>query len=306
MPEHKGFSAWITVEGAPATEYAPRILEKENKAECWIASEVGKRFEIHLKPTNPKGKTKGRIVHKSAKIYLDDIQISQMRRQAQTSCRQRPSLIGLHLDEEQYMDSLGNGQGSSYGTIRVEVWQVKPLGYNAPRRHNELPSRIVHESSKKAGVHCVGLSEQPENVPIPRDLRRLTCKKKLATFSFFYQPLAVLQANEIAPRPPPRTPSPAPDTPSDTLELAIDESKDDKFQSLQEERRQLQARMDAISALLTKPGSKRKYSNSEVKTEDSNEPGLSTRPMTKVKKVKSEATDKPTIRLGEIIDLTLD
>ncbi|KAJ8474834.1 hypothetical protein ONZ45_g15820 [Pleurotus djamor] len=76
--------------------------------------------------------------------------------------------------------------------------------------------------------------------------------------------------------------------------------------NIQEERRQLQARMDAISALLTKPGSKRKYSNSEVKTEDSNEPGPSTRPMTKAKKVKSEASDKPTIRPGEIIDLTLD
>ncbi|KAJ8474362.1 hypothetical protein ONZ45_g15977 [Pleurotus djamor] len=203
MLEHKGFAAWITIEGKMATEYAPAILQG-SEAECWIASEAGKSFEINFRATKPVDESRNVMEHTSAKTHF------------LAACL-------LHREEEAFV----------------------------LRTHPD--SHLFDEG--------------------------------------------VLQAKKIAPRPVRAVPDPSPST------RRLDICDDERYRALQDEVRQLQARIHAISTLLAQTGPKRKRSH--VKTEESNEPVPLKKK--KVQKIKSEITDKPIMfQPGEVIDLTLD
>jgi hypothetical protein len=42
MLTHRGFSAWIVVDGNPLPEYLITVDENAHKVSCWIPSEEGK------------------------------------------------------------------------------------------------------------------------------------------------------------------------------------------------------------------------------------------------------------------------
>jgi len=42
MPTHRGFSAWIEVEGRALPEYLVAIDDSATRVSCWISSEEGK------------------------------------------------------------------------------------------------------------------------------------------------------------------------------------------------------------------------------------------------------------------------
>ncbi|KAJ3888125.1 hypothetical protein GG344DRAFT_54323 [Lentinula edodes] len=41
------FEAWVTIDGQHAEEYQWQYIPKQKLVQCWIASEVGKPFQIH-------------------------------------------------------------------------------------------------------------------------------------------------------------------------------------------------------------------------------------------------------------------
>ncbi|EKM82546.1 hypothetical protein AGABI1DRAFT_111154 [Agaricus bisporus var. burnettii JB137-S8] len=47
MLTHRGFSAWIVVDGHPLPEYLTTIDENAHRVTCWIPSEEGKAFSVH-------------------------------------------------------------------------------------------------------------------------------------------------------------------------------------------------------------------------------------------------------------------
>ena len=42
MPQHKDFSAWITIEDKKADEFNVEVSDDGKRVTCWIISEVGK------------------------------------------------------------------------------------------------------------------------------------------------------------------------------------------------------------------------------------------------------------------------
>ncbi|KAJ7162089.1 hypothetical protein C8R46DRAFT_1222224 [Mycena filopes] len=53
MLQFKEFSAYITIDGQPAPEYAVEVSEDERTVTCWIASELGKvRFSVDWRTTS--------------------------------------------------------------------------------------------------------------------------------------------------------------------------------------------------------------------------------------------------------------
>jgi hypothetical protein len=42
MLSHRGFSAWITVDGTPLPEYLVAVDELTHRVSCWIPGEQGK------------------------------------------------------------------------------------------------------------------------------------------------------------------------------------------------------------------------------------------------------------------------
>ncbi|KAJ8517222.1 hypothetical protein ONZ45_g5558 [Pleurotus djamor] len=189
------------------------------------------------------------------------------------------SLLNLTDDDDQR----DNSTNASYGEIRVEIWEVTASGQTTTPKIPLMASPTVHEAAKKAGVHCVGLGGQLKKAPTSCYLVKYT--KLLTTFTFYYKPLDVLQAHEIAPRPPPKSPSPATSPSRCSPPLEADESHEE-FQRLQTQMQEIQARMNAIS----------KGKRPAIKTED----GPS------AKRIKREPIVVPNLLPGEVIDLTLD
>ncbi|KAJ8474366.1 hypothetical protein ONZ45_g15973 [Pleurotus djamor] len=305
MPQRNGFSAWISVEDTVAAEYGTRISEEEDKAECWIASEEGKHFQVHFQAVEPlPARFKLPERRAMAGLFLDGVSVDSLWcDQPPSGCfesicvssTERSKLVFSALkltDEESFIDVSPN---AAYGTIQLEIWEVEPLGQTARSFVSAMPNQIVHETAKKAGVHCIGL-DQPSSSEMPEYAyrRQLRLINNLATFSFSYQPLAVLQANEIAPRHP--TPGPAtsdPIAPPPSFPKALNLSDDDnesavnEFNSIQDQMKQLQARLDTLSNRLA--GKNRKRKRPTVKQEALDDPGPSTQTP---KRIKQEVSKK--------------
>ncbi|KAJ6623498.1 hypothetical protein B0H10DRAFT_1786327 [Mycena sp. CBHHK59/15] len=49
MLTHRGFSAWIVVDGTPVSEYLIAEDTKASTVSCWIPSEEGQKFSVHWK-----------------------------------------------------------------------------------------------------------------------------------------------------------------------------------------------------------------------------------------------------------------
>ncbi|KAJ8474361.1 hypothetical protein ONZ45_g15974 [Pleurotus djamor] len=317
MPECKGFSAWISIEGSVATEYSTRILKELDKAECWIASKEGKHFEIQFSALEAlpisSARLKRRVV---ARFFVDGVYVGSKWccqppstgtfDSIRISLAQRRKLIFSTLtlsDDERYK---GVPPDAAYGTIWVEVWEVETTGSRAKRFIPIMPSQTVHETAKKVGGHCVGLGEAST-----RDTGRSVISpkyhriKKLVTFSFSYQPLDLLQAKGIAPRPTREIATTNPITPPPSIPEAPagdddNESTDEECKFIHDQITQLKARLDALSDRRKN----RKRNHTAVKQDDSNVPGPSKRA---TKKVKLEnAKEAPKLQPGEVIDLTID
>ncbi|KAJ8514207.1 hypothetical protein ONZ45_g8239 [Pleurotus djamor] len=287
MPEYKACSVWISIDDAVANEYATRTLEETNKVECWVASDVGKAFRIHFKSTQVNGRSP---ISLAAKVFLDGVFVGMrfldgFLSTIHVSATEVRDIVFSPLtltDNDEHRDNPVNG---SYGEICVEIWEVVDSGTTTAPPIPIMPSQVVHETSKKAGVHCVGLGQPRRSQAI---CRLVEMQRRVTMFTFYYKPLAVLQAHEIAPRPPPRSPSPLrdPSPPRCSPPLDDEGASNDEYNRLQAQVQELQARMDAISK------GKRPAPNAEA--------GPS------AKRVKREPNVVPVSLRGEVIDLTMD
>ncbi|EEB87167.1 hypothetical protein MPER_15595, partial [Moniliophthora perniciosa FA553] len=56
------FSAWITIEGQAAEEYAIEQFPEKKTVKCWIPSQVDRTFQVHWKDSQKKSSTDGFVV----------------------------------------------------------------------------------------------------------------------------------------------------------------------------------------------------------------------------------------------------
>ncbi|KIY72086.1 hypothetical protein CYLTODRAFT_450215 [Cylindrobasidium torrendii FP15055 ss-10] len=61
MLTHRGFSAWIVVDGEPLPEYLVSVDEARHEVSCWIPGEPGKPFGVHWQDHDGKVDTCGYI-----------------------------------------------------------------------------------------------------------------------------------------------------------------------------------------------------------------------------------------------------
>ncbi|KAJ8474832.1 hypothetical protein ONZ45_g15817 [Pleurotus djamor] len=274
MPEYKGFSAWISIEGSVATEYSTRILEELDKAECWIACKEGKHFEIQFSALEAlpisSARLKRRVV---ARFFVDGVHVGSK------WCCQPPST-------------------GTFDSIRISLTQRRKLIFSAlnlsdDERYKDVPPDAAYGTIWVEKRHFAYISPKYHRI------------KKLVTFSFSYQPLDLLQAKGIAPRPIREIATTNPITPPPSIPEAPagdddNESTDEECKFIHDQITQLKARLDALSDCRKN----RKRNHTAVKQENSNVPGPSKRA---TKKVKLEnAKEAPKLQPGEVIDLTID
>ncbi|KIJ98189.1 hypothetical protein K443DRAFT_680976 [Laccaria amethystina LaAM-08-1] len=213
------FEAWVTLDGpdgARREEYAVEVNEQEKLVTCWIASEIGKTFQVCCKaPTVP--------FHCNGDLLLDGKPVAASLRHPNTSATlvyrscytspttERPFMFSsLEVtDDDAYLLA---DSSRDIGEIRLQINRVVPLQLQ-PHKQSMPPQldQKVHERSKKAVVHRIGLGEEKVTSGATKvwNIKRV---ERLANFVFKYRNIDMLQASGIAQpssEPQPQVPEPA-------------------------------------------------------------------------------------------------
>jgi len=167
------FTAWITVDGASCPIYGLRNSSSVRDATCWIPSDEGKKFSVNWN-------TRSRDRPLYAQLWIDGVfcatswmldarnfphehqPMGQSFSFATTSDYTRRDFVFSSIqvtDDDEYLHTLDSPP--AFGTIRLELWEgdIQQV-VQAPFRHSYgsepvLDDKIIHERSKKAGVHHV-------------------------------------------------------------------------------------------------------------------------------------------------------
>ncbi|KIM68513.1 hypothetical protein SCLCIDRAFT_1209334 [Scleroderma citrinum Foug A] len=206
------FSANILVGDKELEEYEVTVDASGTQATCWVASEVGKKFTVRWKCHSQK-----RLIENAGRVRLDGTPCGGMimgcgclgqKDTAHFSSISRGTMerdfvfSNLQLSDDEAL--LGRPVSKHLGEISVDILH----GTAGPRRvdmEERLPSLLDHSDKKhermvkKLSSHCVGFGQQ-------RTIQRkqvsgfIPNNSPPVIFTFKYRPIAILQANGIAPR----------------------------------------------------------------------------------------------------------
>ncbi|KAI1783241.1 hypothetical protein LXA43DRAFT_1047381 [Ganoderma leucocontextum] len=205
---HKGYEAWITCEGENLPEHGATLEGNDGKSfACFIPSENGKSFAINVK----NGSTQD-CIKLSFKVDGKQLAHSMMCRPGESWSKSgvRTSLdveqpfqfANLQTtDDDELLNRLSNQ--ADVGSIEVGVTRVYSEGRPAAVTVETFSGMgAVHERSKKAGAHSVGLGSgslvQPWTQMWFHDPINPS-EGKAVTFVFRYRPRDLLQAQGIIP-----------------------------------------------------------------------------------------------------------
>ncbi|KAK1226656.1 hypothetical protein PQX77_010368 [Marasmius sp. AFHP31] len=211
MPSFREFKAWITIEGVPVIELsaeASGVLG--NTITCWIPSEEGKSFSIHIrdnlvsKPTIIEyfidgNRCGGAIIRGQAPRsgFIDGFRVNPE--------HVRPFMFSrvVTTDDDDDAGILGASTGCSQdtGEIKIVIRHAMMLSETARQPQSKLaPSQqTFNEKSKKGIDHQTGFGAP--KVRRARFTHARAVGDPIVTFCFKYRPLAMLQANGIASAP---------------------------------------------------------------------------------------------------------
>ncbi|KDR76112.1 hypothetical protein GALMADRAFT_156246 [Galerina marginata CBS 339.88] len=227
-----GFEACILVNGEKTPHYGVECNEAKRRVTCWIESKAGKPFAYQYKRIKTDYDCR-------AKEFLDGkcVAATVIRKERGPNYFiNRPSVRisatevrnlafgSLELtDDDAYLENSVEQQ--NLGEIKLVFEQIRNIRVSQRARVETLFSQPVetqkiHERSKKALSHQVRYGETVKSDVRAQEVLRSDSCGKLATFIFKYRPLAMLQANGIAPldpivpapheASPPYTPPPLP------------------------------------------------------------------------------------------------
>ncbi|KAI0079498.1 hypothetical protein K474DRAFT_1705599 [Panus rudis PR-1116 ss-1] len=209
MPEIRGVGAQILVNNTPLEEYQVEVVD-EKTVRCYIASEAGQGFAIKVlnnlnQETSCSIDFDGeRMLHElcraSTSPVISEVPISKY--------ESRPMQFALlNISDDDSLLEQDRNAWEKLGLIEIYFRRARIIGETGSMTRREVQPRgvrPVHERSKKAGAHCIGLGS------ISRNVRPLVfCKATyidppeapFATIEFRYRPKGLLQAQGIIPTP---------------------------------------------------------------------------------------------------------
>ncbi|KAF8998436.1 hypothetical protein BDZ89DRAFT_1122177 [Hymenopellis radicata] len=234
MVKHKSISTWINVDGEALAEYGEEVVHAEDKVVCWIPSEAGKEFSVHVRHENSTVQTatyvyvdgnflKGLIMDPWSRTPKDTVSIHGMPTSAMTE--RNLMFAGLQLSDDDGL--LGAAVSAELGEIKIEHWHVMVGERVAYRTNTYAETGPIHERSKKAVSHRAQLG--PQKVVATQTQRNVTKVACLLTVIYRYRPLDMLQANGIAPPPAQASSSRKRNIPldEDVINISDEESEDE-------------------------------------------------------------------------------
>ncbi|KAJ7097743.1 hypothetical protein B0H15DRAFT_822419 [Mycena belliarum] len=156
MLTHRGFSAWIVVDGKPVPEYLVAEDPKAAKVSCWIPSEEGQKFSVHWKDHGGK-------VDSCAFISLDGLVVpgrflfgsgEASREGVRSSATTERPFIFQTLDQD---EPSGHAVNKDVGMITLRIKRITRVASRPANPFQQLPS--VTLGKRKAGDVCVSFGE---------------------------------------------------------------------------------------------------------------------------------------------------
>ncbi|KJA16097.1 hypothetical protein HYPSUDRAFT_91526 [Hypholoma sublateritium FD-334 SS-4] len=207
-----GFEVWVSVEGRALTQYGEDYDESKNEVTCWIPSETNKKFSVNYQKVSVDR------LGDNAKVttFVDGSNINSWvlagramynkctRSTVKDSGNVRRCLTfgTIELtDDDNYLDT----SSQDVGEIKVVVHKVKVKSSemklsDISRPSGSLQLAKVHERSKKGHVHQIKYGDAvAPSMRVPYMHYKTKDYGTIATFIFRYRPLALLQANGVAP-----------------------------------------------------------------------------------------------------------
>ncbi|KAF5380992.1 hypothetical protein D9615_004073 [Tricholomella constricta] len=159
MLTHRGFSAWIVVEGKPLPEYLVAVDSSKNRVSCWIPSEEGKNFAVHWKDHGGK-------VDSCSFITLDGFVVpgrflfgngEASRQGVRTSATTERPFVFQKVDEAASEIS-SESPPKEIGMVTLRVKRVARVETRPANPIQELPKTLL--GKRKPGDFCVGFGEE--------------------------------------------------------------------------------------------------------------------------------------------------
>ncbi|KZV68029.1 hypothetical protein PENSPDRAFT_653580 [Peniophora sp. CONT] len=221
MPlELNGFRVYIECGGMVLPQYQVKQTDKKT-IRCYIPSEAGKKFRVITSVINPAATphngfiaelwAEGKKITALASSKRERLAISK----ARISMEEERRLVFAAVQTTDREGLVADIDLSSIGLLEIRATfadkdaEPTPWPQDWPDIANAAGS--LNERSKKAGFNVTGLGESTLS-PAPSHTQRYTTMSRQpdATFQYYHQPQAMLQAAGIAPA---RTPVPAPASP---------------------------------------------------------------------------------------------
>ncbi|KAJ8088545.1 hypothetical protein PM082_022618 [Marasmius tenuissimus] len=216
MLRYDGFSAWITVDDKPLGEYDVRVEEETKVVTCWIASEAGKPYKIHWHNEEFRSPTMGRVrvdghecggkgtrtEESNHPLYMEGLYVTE------TSCRPF-TFSNVKVSDEDGL--LSDPTVADIGLIQIKIENVWVVRTGLAWKGNPVPvAKTFHEKTKKMITHQTSFDQPAITIRKRTEARTESLGPPVVTFQFRYRPLAILQAQGIASRPPLQSISPSP------------------------------------------------------------------------------------------------
>ncbi|TFK69682.1 hypothetical protein BDN72DRAFT_959377 [Pluteus cervinus] len=204
------FTAWIEVNGKHLPEFGSTVSDDLQTVSCWVPSEAGKEFAVCWKDSTSlyalegwvsvDGMSCGGICEPTWTLNKE---MTYRKDYISTSGTSGRALMFSNVELTDDDSYLQHNQLENLGEIKISLYEVQVLGMTPGAAHASstadslAENAKVHERSKKGLGHRVGLGKVVAKIPTSVINRNRI--RSVATFIFRYRPLAILQANEIAP-----------------------------------------------------------------------------------------------------------
>ncbi|KAJ3932966.1 MAG: hypothetical protein NXY57DRAFT_960369 [Lentinula lateritia] len=206
------FEAWVTIDGRHAEEYQWQYIPKQNLVQCWIASEVGKPFQIHWLDSKRSTATDGFVLLDGKKCggSVISYDLNKPNYTCKEYIRTGPTTVKpFEFSQTSLTDDDTRADPdlltTELGQIELLIVRVRVKSYETPQTRCASKQQLLHEKAKK-GIHHQTTFGKTVASSSPRQAVRLEqlSDDAVARFRFLYRPIDMLKAKGIAPSEKPR------------------------------------------------------------------------------------------------------
>ncbi|KAK7471248.1 hypothetical protein VKT23_002655 [Stygiomarasmius scandens] len=198
--------AWICVDGVELTQYS--VEDNGSEATCWIASEAGKNFSVHWRAQSARCPTRAVVsvdgqkcdslfMHSTHDTYASRIRDYCVDAVLTSGTSERLLMFSPTnvTDDDEYLATTNQRAGE----IKLQIQECEITGEATFKPSSFTGSQKVHEKSRKALVHQVGLGQERKSKKEWKRGLYAAVTADVASFVFHYRPIDFLRANGTAP-----------------------------------------------------------------------------------------------------------